>query len=54
MHGDIFKDRSKNSASFKMDLFETVGNGTAYNQWTVAFACYCGNSTIFTGKIKIR
>ena len=28
--------------------------GMVYNQWMVVFACCCGNSTIFTGKIKIR
>ena len=53
VHGNIFKDRSRNLATFKMELFATVGNGRVYNQWTVVFACCCGNSTIFTGKIKI-
>ena len=53
MHDNIFKDGSRNSATFKMELFVTIGNGRAYNQWTVVFACYCGNSTIFTSKIKI-
>ena len=37
-----------------MELFATIGNGTVYKQWTIVFACCCGNSTIFTGKIKIR
>ena len=53
MHGNIFKDGSRNSAPFKMELFPTIGNGRAYNQWTVVFACCCGNFTIFTGIIKI-
>ena len=53
MHGDIFKNGSRSSITFKMELFSTVGNSRAYNQWTVVFACCCGNSTIFTGKIKI-
>ena len=53
MHGDVFKDRSRNSATFKMELFATIGNGGAYNQWTVVFACCCSNWTIFKGKIKI-
>ena len=53
MHGDASKDGSKNFATFKMELFATIGNGRVYNQWTVVFACCCGNSTIFRGKIKI-
>ena len=53
VHGDVFKGRSRNSATFKMELFATIGNGRVYNQWTVVFACCCSNSTIFTGKIKI-
>ena len=54
MHGNVFKDGSRNSATFKMKLFATIGNGRVYNQWTVVFACCCGgNSTIFKGKIKI-
>ena len=53
MYGSIFKDRSKNSAIFKMELFLTIGNGRVYNKWTVVFACYSVNSIIFTGKIKI-
>ena len=54
VYGDVFKDGSKNPVTFKMELFATIGNGMVYNQWTVVFACCCGNSTIFTGKIKIR
>ena len=54
MHGNIFKNGSWNSATFKMELFATFGNGRVYNQWVVVFACCCGNSTVFTGKIKIR
>ena len=27
MHGKVFKDRSRNSAMFKMKLFATIGNG---------------------------
>ena len=53
VHGDVFKDGSRNSATFKMELSVTIGNGRVYNQWTVVFACSCGNSTIFTCKIKI-
>ena len=53
VHVNIFKDGSRNSATFKMELFATIGNGRVYNQWTVVFACCCGNSTIFTDKIKI-
>ena len=53
VHGDVFKDGSRNSATFKMELFATIGNGRAYNQWTVAFACCCSNVTIFKYKIKI-
>ena len=53
VHGDILKDGSRNSATFKMELLETIGNGRVCNQWTVVFACCCGNATIFTGKIKI-
>ena len=54
MHGDVFKDRSRISVTFEMELFVIIGNGRIYNQWTVVFAFCCGNSTIFTGKIKIR
>ena len=28
VHGEVFKDGSRNSAIFKMELFPTVGNGT--------------------------
>ena len=52
--GNIFKDGSRNSATFKMELFATIGNGRVYNQWTVIFACCCSNLTIFAGKIKIQ
>ena len=38
----------------EMELFAVIGNGRAYNQWAVVFVCCCGNSTIFTGKIRIR
>ena len=27
MHGKVFKDRSRNSATFKMELFLTIDNG---------------------------
>ena len=53
MHGSVLKDGSRNSATFKTELFETIGNGRVYNQWTVVFVCSYGNSTIFTNKIKI-
>ena len=39
VRGSVFKDRSWNSATFKIELCATIGNGTAYNQWTVVFAC---------------
>ena len=52
MHGDVFKDRSRNSATFKLELFATIGNGKVYNQWIVVFACCCDNLTTFTGKMK--
>ena len=35
VHGHIFKDRSENSTTFKMELFATTGNGRVYNQWSV-------------------
>ena len=54
VHGNVFKDGSRNSAIFKMELFTTIGNGRVYNQWTVVFAYCCSNSTIPTDKIKIR
>ena len=43
----------RNSSTFKMELFATIGNGRVYNQWTVVFPCCCGNSTIFACKIRI-
>ena len=52
VHGDVFKDGSSKSATFKMELFATIGNGRVYNQCTVVFACCYGNSTIFTDKVK--
>ena len=51
--GGIFKDRSKNSATFKVELFPTTGKGRIYNQWTVVIACCCIKSIVFTDKIKI-
>ena len=53
MHGEVFKDGSRNFAIFKMELFAAISNAGAYNQWAV-FACCCSNSIVFTGKIKIR
>ena len=32
VHGNFFKDRSKNSATFKVELFAIIGN-RVYNQW---------------------
>ena len=32
VHGNIFKDRSRNSATLNMELFATIGNGSVYNQ----------------------
>ena len=52
MHGKVFKDGSWNFAIFKIELFATISNNGAYNQWTV-FACYCSSLIIFTCKIKI-
>ena len=54
MHFNIVKDGSRNSAPFKMELFATICNDRVYNQWMVVFACCCGNSTIFTDKIKME
>ena len=54
VHGNVFKEGSRNSAKFKMELFAAIGNGRAYNQWTVVYACCCDNSTILKGIIKIR
>ena len=61
MLGEVFKVGSRNSATFKMEFFATIGIGRnlqralsdwfAYNQLTV-FACCFGNLTIFTAKIK--
>ena len=53
VHGDVFKDGSGNSSTFKMEIFAAIGNGRACNQWTLLFSCCCSNSTIFTCKIKI-
>ena len=52
VHGKVFKDESRNSPIFKMEPFAIIGNGSAYNQWTVLASC-CGHSTIFNGKIII-
>ena len=54
MHDDIFKNGSRNSTTFKMELFATVGNVRAYNQWMLVFAHCCGGKlTIVASKIKI-
>ena len=53
VHGEVFKDGSRNFAIFKMEHFATVSSSGAYKQWTV-FACCCGNSINFTVKIKIE
>ena len=53
VHGDVFKDGSRKSDTFKMKLFAAISNGRAYNQWAVVFTCCCGNLTIFKDKIKI-
>ena len=53
VHGDVFKDGSRTSATFKMGLFAAIGNDRAYKQLTVVFACCCGNPTLFACKIKI-
>ena len=54
MNGNVFKDGSRNSATFKMELFAAIGNGRVCNHGQLLFACCCGNLTIFTGKIKVR
>ena len=38
MHGDVFKDGSRISATFKMELFSKIGNVRVYSQCTVALA----------------
>ena len=53
VNGNIFKEGSRNSAMFKMELFETIGNCRVHNQQTVVFTRCYSNSTIFTDKIKI-
>lgn len=53
MHDNIFKDRTKNSATFKMELIAKIGNGRVYNQRTVVFVCYCGNSPSLKAKLKL-
>ena len=52
MDDDAFKDGSKNSATFKTELFATISNGRVYNQWTVVFACCCSNLTSLEAKLK--
>ena len=52
VHGDVFKDGCTNSATYKMGLFATIGNGRVYNQRTVVFACCCGNSPSLQAKLK--
>ena len=42
----MFKDGSRTSTTFKMELFATIGNDRVYNQWTVVFAC-CSNCDYF-------
>ena len=55
------KLRYRNSATFKMEVFATIGNGRklesyfirwVFKQWTVCACCW-GNLAIFTSKIKI-
>ena len=48
VHDDVFKDGSRNSATFKIKFFATIGNGKSPLQ-----ANHLYISTIFTGKIKI-
>ena len=31
VHGEVFKDGSRNSAIFKMELIATIANGRAFN-----------------------
>ena len=33
MHGEIFKARSRNSATFKMEVFATIGNSRNFIWW---------------------
>ena len=53
VHGNVFKDRSRNSAKFKMELFAATGNGRTYNQWTAVYACCCDNH-FYRYIIKVR
>ena len=53
VHDNIFKYRTKNSATFKMELVAKIGNGRAYNQWKVVFVCCCGNSPSLKAKLKL-
>ena len=60
MHGEDFKGGPRNSATFKMELFATIGNGRNLQRAPsdgltinkTVFASCCGNLTIFTDKIK--
>ena len=36
VHGIVLKDRSRNSATFKMELFARIGNDGVYNRVYVA------------------
>ena len=53
LHGDVFKNGSRSSVTFKMEVFAEVSNGRAYKQLTVVFASCCVKLTTFTCKIKI-
>ena len=53
LHGDGFKNGSRSSVTFKMEVFAEVSNSRAYKQLTVVFASCCVKLTTFTCKIKI-
>ena len=52
MHGKVFKDGSRNSGIFKLELFATIGNGGAYNQWTVALHVAAVSRQSLKAKLK--
>ena len=54
VHSDVFKDGSRNSTTFKTELFATISNGSAYKQWAVVFACCCGNSKAGSDTISTK
>ena len=53
MHGDVFKDRSRSSATFKMELFAAVANDRAYKQLTLVSRCCCVTQLSLYAKLKL-